>query len=291
MKLVSYWGEKNTPCTGVLLEDSRVLQLNKPDSGLPDSLRTLLEGGEEMMARVQGFISKAEGSGAETIPLEKIRLRPVIPDPGKFLLCGVNYKKHILEMGRKLPEKPSIFGRFNHTLLGSGDPIIAPKTSICVDWEGELVVVIGKKGKHITREQALDYVAGYTCFNDVSIRDVQTGLPQITIGKNFDASGPLGPCMVTSDELANPHALELTTKLNGEIMQHGNTEELIFDIPYLIELISSAMTLYPGDLISTGTPDGVGHGRDPKVYMKPGDQISVTIQGIGELKNPVIMEQ
>ena len=167
-----------------------------------------------------------------------------------------------------------------------------PKVSRRVDWEGEFVLVIGREGRHIPKAQALDYVAGYTCFNDVSIRDWQhmTTPAQWTLGKNFDHSGPLGPWLVTADEIGDPHTLGLKTLVNGEVMQEGHTSDFIFDIPTLIELVSQAMTLYPGDLISTGTPGGVGNARKPPVYLEAGDTVTIAIEKIGELTNPVANE-
>ncbi len=194
-------------------------------------------------------------------------------------------------MGFELPQKPAIFGRFACTLIGAGQPIRISRSDSAVDWEGELVAVIGREGKYIGRAEAMDYVAGLTCFNDVSMRDYQKKLPHVTLGKNFDTSGPLGPWVTTLDEIPDVANLNLKTFVNGELMQEGNTGDLIFDLPYLVELISSAMTLLPGDLISTGTPGGVGHARKPPLYLKHGDTVTVSIDGIGELSNPVLHEE
>ncbi len=205
---------------------------------------------------------------------------------------GLNYRAHVLEGGREIPDKPVLFGRWAQSLIAHGEPIRVPRVSARVDWEGEFVAVIGRHGRHIPAERALEHIAGYTCFNDVSIRDWQhmSTPAQWTLGKNFDASGPLGPWIVTAEEIPDPHTLGLRTLVNGEVMQEGHTSDLIFDLRYLIALVSQAMTLHPGDLVSTGTPGGVGHARKPPVYLKQGDTVTVAIERIGELTNPVADE-
>lgn len=288
MKLISFYRGDGSAGVGLALDEGRVLDLKAVAPDLPHSVKGLLQAGALQAAR--GWLGSEDEHPEAVLAPGGYTPAPAVPEPGKFLLCGVNYKNHVLEMGRPLPEKPSLFGRFNHTLLAAGQPILVSPTSSCVDWEGELVAVIGKAGKYIPRGRAMEHVAGLTCFNDVSMRDVQTQMPQLTLGKNFDASGPLGPWMVTLDEIDDPGRLELKTLVNGQVMQHGNTSEWIFDLPTLIETISSAMTLLPGDLISTGTPGGVGHARDPQIYLKPGDTVTVSIQGVGELTNPVAAE-
>ena len=212
----------------------------------------------------------------------------MIPDAAAKLLCvGINYMPHIKEMGRERPERPVLFVRFGDSIVGHGQPLLKPRESEQFDYEGELAVVIGKRARRVSRERALDYVAGYSCFNDGSVRDYQRHSPQFTPGKNFHASGAFGPWLVTADEIPDPRKLTLTTRLNGAVMQHESVGELCFDVPQLIEYCSTWTQLEPGDVIVTGTPGGVGAGRKPPVWMKPGDTVEVEISGIGTLRNPV----
>jgi 2-keto-4-pentenoate hydratase/2-oxohepta-3-ene-1,7-dioic acid hydratase in catechol pathway len=214
--------------------------------------------------------------------LAEIAFLPVIPRPAKILCAGVNYRAHAAEVGRELPKQPSMFVRFTDTLLGHGGTMIRPSVSDNFDFEGELALVIGKGGRHIKAEQALDHVAGYTCFVDGSVRDFQKF--SVTSGKNFPATGPLGPWLVTSDEIPDPSRLTLTTRLNGLQVQHATTDQLIYSIPQIIAFCSDFTALSPGDIIATGTPEGVGHGRKPPLWMKKGDTLEVEITGIGTLR-------
>lgn len=224
-------------------------------------------------------------------PLTDAQLIPVIPDPAaKFLCVGVNYLPHIREMGRDIPEYPVIFVRFVDSLVGHGTPLIRPTASEQYDFEGELAVVIGKTARHVSRNNALDYVAGYSCFNDGSIRDFQKRALQWTPGKNFRRSGAFGPWLVTTDEIPDPSVLNLQTRLNGTIVQNESVGELCFDIPSLIELCSVWTQLEPGDIIVTGTPGGVGAGRQPPLWMRAGDRVEVEISQIGVLRNDVVDE-
>jgi 2-keto-4-pentenoate hydratase/2-oxohepta-3-ene-1,7-dioic acid hydratase in catechol pathway len=223
--------------------------------------------------------------------LDEVVFAPVIPDAGAKLLCvGINYLPHIKEMGRERPERPVLFVRFGGSIVGHGQPLLKPRESEQFDYEGELAVVIGKRARRVSRERAFDYVAGYSCFNDGSVRDYQRHSQQFTPGKNFHASGSFGPWLVTADEIAEPRKLTLTTRLNGAVMQHESVSELCFDVPQLIEYCSTWTQLEPGDVIVTGTPGGVGAGRKPPVWMKPGDTVEVEISGIGTLRNPVIAD-
>jgi 2-keto-4-pentenoate hydratase/2-oxohepta-3-ene-1,7-dioic acid hydratase in catechol pathway len=221
------------------------------------------------------------------IPVADIELLPPVPHPPKIVCVARNYAEHAREAGLQISEVPIVFGRFADTLVPSGGPIIRPKVSEQLDWEGELAVVIGRGGGHIKRDAAMDHVAGYSVFNDVTVRDYQFRVTQYTSGKNFRASGPFGPHLVLKDEISDPHSLELTTELNGVLKQRGNTSDMIYDIPTIIEHISEWIDLSPGDVIATGTPAGVGFKRDPPEFLKPGDEVSVTIPGIGTLTNPV----
>ena len=222
---------------------------------------------------------------------DAVRYRPVIASPrAKFLCVGLNYRPHILEMGRDVPEHPVIFVRFASSLVGHLEPMILPAASERFDFEGELAVVIGRRARRVPRARALDYVAGYACFNDGSIRDFQRHSSQFTAGKNFVASGAFGPWLVTRDEIPDPKALTLETRLNGRLMQRESTGELHFDIGTLIEYISSWTELEPGDVIATGTPGGVGAGRTPPEWMRAGDTVEVEITGLGCLANPIVAE-
>ena len=226
----------------------------------------------------------------ELDPLE-IEFLPPFPAPEKIICVGLNYKEHAAESGFQMPTYPALFGRFPSSLIGHQAPIIRPKVSDQLDYEGELVAIIGKSGGDISVERALEYVAGYSIFNDASIRDYQFKSAQWTIGKNFDGTGAFGPVFVTADELpAGGKGLRLTTRLNGTTLQNASTDDLIFDVATQVSLLSEVMVLRPGDVIVTGTPSGVGAARDPKIFMKPGDVCEVEIERIGLLSNPVAQQ-
>ena len=222
------------------------------------------------------------------LALDTVELLPVIPDPDKILCIGVNYASHASEVGREPPAQPSVFSRLHNTLVRHGGDIVRPSASTNFDFEGELAVVIGERCRHVPRARALNVVAGYTCFLDASVRDFQKH--SVTAGKNFPATGPLGPWMVTADVITDPQALELTTRLNGSVVQHDTTDHMIFDVATIIEYLSTVTWLEPGDIIATGTPDGVGLGRKPPLWMKGGDKVEVEISGIGTLNVNVIDE-
>ncbi|CAN5873381.1 fumarylacetoacetate hydrolase family protein [soil metagenome] len=218
----------------------------------------------------------------------EVELEPVIPTPDKSLCVGLNYASHVGEVGRTLPTVPSVFSRLHNTLVPHGGAIVRPRASIDFDYEGELAIVIGERCRHVPRASALSVVAGYTCFIDGSVRDFQKH--SVFAGKNFPATAPLGPWMVTADVIADPQRLELTTRLNGAVVQHDTTDHMIFDVATIIEYLSTVTTLEPGDVIATGTPDGVGMGRTPPLWMKGGDKLEVEISGIGTLGVNVIDE-
>jgi 2,4-didehydro-3-deoxy-L-rhamnonate hydrolase len=214
---------------------------------------------------------------------------PPITAPGKYLCIGMNYKDHCEEQDCKIPSKPMIFNKFLTSLNAHEQPIPLPlRYDKCVDYEAELGIVIGKRARRVTKKSAMKCVAGYTICNDVSCRTIQSKERQWARAKGFDGSGPFGPCIVTADEIPDPHALNIATRLNGRIMQKSNTSNLIFDIPYLIHFISQLVTLEPGDIISTGTPGGVGVYRNPQVFLKEGDIVEVTIDRLGTLRNPCV---
>lgn len=223
--------------------------------------------------------------------LTDVTLLPPIPRPAKILCIGLNYRDHSQESGFEVPTYPAVFARFANSLIAHGDPIVRPNASNLLDYECELAVVIGKRGRHISEADALAHVAGYSIFNDGSVRDFQIKSQQWTMGKVFDATGAFGPELVTRDELPPGCAgLSIRTILNGVVLQDSNTKELIFNVAKLVTLLSEAMTLSPGDVIVTGTPGGVGALRKPQIWMKPGDQCTIEIEGIGALINSVVQE-
>ena len=279
MRLVSF--ERNgRPGFGIVVGEG-VVDAAARLAGKPAGLReALATGALPELVRL--------ASAAPDFGLDEIAFAPVIPDAGAKVLCvGINYLPHIKEMGRERPERPVLFVRFRDSIVGHGQPLLKPRESEQLDYEGELAVVIGKRARRVTRAHALDYVAGYSCFNDGSVRDYQRHSPQFTPGKNFHASGAFGPWLVTADEILDPRKLTVTTRLNGTVMQHESVGELCFDVPQLIAYCSTFAQLEPGDVIVTGTPGGVGAGRKPPVWMKPGDTVEVEISGIGTLQNPV----
>ncbi|MHC0054658.1 fumarylacetoacetate hydrolase family protein [Actibacterium sp. D379-3] len=253
------------------------------DATYPGSLDALVAQGPDALKAAGTALASAPDIGLDGVEF----LSPLVQAP-KIICIGLNYKAHAMESGLDLPEYPVIFARYNSSLIGHNAPIIRPRVSEQLDYEGELVVVIGKGGRDIPEADALDHVIAYSAFNDASIRDYQLKTHQWTIGKTFDDTGAFGPWLVTPDELpAGCKGLKLETRLNGEVVQSTLIDDLIFDVPRLIAILSEAMTLEPGDVIVTGTPSGVGIARDPKLWMKPGDICEVEIDGIGILSNPI----
>ena len=234
-------------------------------------------------------LKAAAGTASADLKLSEVTLLSPVPDAEKIVCIGVNYKEHIREVGRQIPDQPSVFLRLHSSLVASGAPIVRPRVSQDFDYEGELAVVIGKPGHAIGRDAALGHVAGYTCFNDGSIRDFQLK-GSLAMGKNFMSTGSIGPWMVTADEIPDPTRLQLETRLNGSRVQHSGVDDLIFDIPAIIAYVSMAMPLTPGDIIATGTPAGVALGKKPPRWLKPGDVVEVEISNIGVLRNAVIDE-
>ncbi|MGH2849172.1 MAG: fumarylacetoacetate hydrolase family protein [Solirubrobacteraceae bacterium] len=220
-----------------------------------------------------------------------VELLPPVPNPPKIICVARNYAEHAREAGLQVSEIPILFPRFPATLVAHGQPVLRPTVSEQLDWEGELAVVIARGGRHITRADALGHVAGYSIFNDVTVRDYQFRVTQYTAGKNFSASGPFGPHLVLTDEIADPAELEIVTEISGVEMQRASTADMIFDVPMLIEHISEFIELEPGDVIATGTPAGVGFKREPPRFLVPGDVMCVTISGIGTLENPIADER
>ncbi len=221
-------------------------------------------------------------------PLAQLRLKAPIPSPSKVIAIGLNYMDHCREQNVPVPARPVVFAKFPSSIIGPSDPIVwDPGLTSQVDLEVELGVVMGRRARNVSQEHAMDYIFGFTVINDVSARDLQFGDKQWVRGKSLDTFCPTGPVVVTTDEIANPHALALRSTINGQMMQDSNTSEMIFNIPYLISFLSQAFTLEPGDLIATGTPNGVGVFRKPQVFLQDGDLVEVEVQGIGKLANPV----
>jgi acylpyruvate hydrolase len=226
----------------------------------------------------------------ERLPIADLKLLPVIPHPGKIVCVGLNYEAHAKEGGHDRPDYPALFSKFQETLIADGDPITVPPESEAVDYEAELAFVIGRPVRRAKGDAALEAVAGYTVANDVSMRDYQYRSQQWLAGKNWAASTPLGPYLVTPDEVGDPHDLDISLQLDGETLQAANTSMLIFNIPTLVATISEFTPLAPGDVVLTGTPEGVGYRRDPKVLLKAGDRVVTEVAGVGRLENPVVAE-
>jgi 2-keto-4-pentenoate hydratase/2-oxohepta-3-ene-1,7-dioic acid hydratase in catechol pathway len=224
------------------------------------------------------------------IDLAQIRFRPVIPNPSKIVCVGLNYAEHVGETGRKSSDHPVLFLRLPASQVGHLQPLIRPRVSTQLDYEGELAVIIGRAGRYIPVKRALNHVAGYSIYNEASVRDWQKHTHQYTAGKNFPGTGAFGPWLVTADEVPDPHELTLTTRLNGGVMQHATTADMIFPIEELIAYVSTITELLPGDVLVTGTPGGVGGLRQPPVWMNPGDRVEVEISKLGVLRNPVVAE-
>jgi len=287
MKLVTYRDDDRV-AVGVVVGEA-VVDLSLGDDGYPD-LTSLLRAGEQGLELARARALAGGGKPLALIGGAGVELFAPIPRPGKFLGIGLNYAEHAAETGRTAPEHPTVFAKMPTCVNRPGGAIVVPGVSREVDYEGELAFVIGRRCKNVAREEALDVVAGYTVVNDVSVRDWQRRTSQFTLGKSFDTHGPMGPWLVTADEVGDPHGLELRTWVDGELRQHSNTRELIFDIPTLVATLSTAFTLEPGDVIATGTPSGVGAAMSPPRYLEPGATVRIEIERVGVLENPVIAE-
>ena len=275
---------------GALVErDGReaIVDLLAADPSLPDSVLALLEAGPPSLKKA----ALAADKSREVIDLAAVKLAAPIPNPGKILCIGLNYADHAAESGQPLPEYPIVFSKYSNTVIGGGDAIVLPRVTDNVDYEAELGFVIGKRARYVPEEDALDYVAGYLNVNDVSARDYQTRTCQWTMGKSFDTFAPMGPALVTADEVPDPHDLAIRLWIGDEMLQDSNTSQLIFNVPQLVADISEVMTLEPGDIVSTGTPPGVGAARTPPRWLRPGDTVNIEIDGLGVLSNPVVVEQ
>jgi len=259
--------------------------LTERESGFPGTLPELIAQGTNLLRAGTDLLRARE------IDLSAVRILPPVPKPPKILCVGLNYDDHLEESGLKKPVYPEIFARFATSLIAHGEPIRRPRESSALDYEAELAVVIGRDGRRIQHDRALDHVAGYSLFNDATIRDFQLRTPQWTMGKNFDGTGAFGPWLVTPDAVPQgARGLRIQGRLNDRVMQDSSTDMLIFGVAALIEMISVAISLEPGDVIITGTPGGVGAARKPPVFMRPGDVFEVDIEGLGVLRNPILDE-
>lgn len=285
MRLVTYRQHGAEESRVAAVRDAGYIDLNRADPTIPNSLKAILAGGQSMLHRV----AAAAATGPRMEPAG-IQLLAPIPDPQKVICIGLNYADHARETGKTPPNEPVVFAKFATAVLAPGEPIVLPSVSREVDYEAELVVVIGQGGRNIARENARRHIAGYTIGHDVSARDWQQRKPggQWLLGKSFDTFAPFGPELVTADEIENPQNLHIQLRLNGQTMQDSNTNQLIFGVDELVAYISQVTTFAPGDLIFTGTPPGVGAARKPPVFLKPGDTVEVEIEKLGILRNPVV---
>ena len=270
-----------------VFRENHYVDLHATDPALPASVRELLELGPKAL---NAATDAARRSSAIKLPAAGAKLLAPIPDPHKIVCIGLNYKDHAAEGGVPIPREPVLFSKYATALIGHGESIVLPAVSKKVDYEAELVIVVGKRGRHLKAETAAEYAAGYTVGHDVSARDWQLEKDgkQWMVGKTFDTFAPCGPHLVTTDEVPNPHALPIRLRLNGKMMQTSNTEQMIFTVGYLLAYLSQVFTLEPGDLIYTGTPSGVGFARKPPVFLTGGDVVEVEIEGLGVLRNPVV---
>ena len=252
------------------------------------SILQVIGGGADAMDRVERWVYNPPG-GERFDPAKTTLLSP-IPRPPKIICIGLNYRDHAAEAKAQVPDVPTVFAKFHTAVTGHGHPIVLPKNSAKPDYEAEFAIVIGHGGRHIPEDRWREHVFGYTIMNDVSARDFQMATSQWMMGKTFDTFAPIGPAIVTANEIADPHKLDISLTLSGEVMQKSNTSNLIFGVPQLVAYLSSVFTLEPGDIIATGTPAGVGFARKPPRWLKPGDECRVRIEGIGELVNPVVAE-
>ena len=306
MKIVRFSQNGHSPRLGCFMGQDRVVDLEASCEAwlagkgvvrsaaiaaalFPQSTRGFLEGGAATQDMLGAIVdaTKAGKFQPVTCPAGAVRLHAPINDPGKFICIGLNYKDHAAETGSAIPKEPPVFPKWNNAILDPGDPILRPRGEKTLDWEVELGVVIGRTARFVPRERALDYVYGYTIINDASARDFQFHTSQWGPGKMGDTLAPVGPYIADRSEIPDPHVLDLKTWVNGTLMQNGNTKNFIFDLGYIIQYLTNIMTLSPGDLISTGTPAGVGFSRKPPVTLQPGDVCKLEITGLGTLENPV----
>ncbi|WHY68864.1 fumarylacetoacetate hydrolase family protein [Neobacillus sp. SuZ13] len=285
MKIAAF-SVQNNQHIGVVQNDQIISLTVLSADEFPASIKTFIERSDELRPRAEQLIEQRDKENA-VFSLSNVKIQAPIPQPEKIICVGLNYIDHCKETGMEPPASPVIFSKYPNAIVGHNEAVEIPVNSNEVDFEAELAIVIGKKAKRVTEEEANDYVFGYTILNDISARDLQFADGQWSRGKTADTFAPTGPVVVTHDEVGDPHTLAISLELNGEMMQDSNTNNLIFTVPKIISFLSQSMTLKPGDLIATGTPPGVGMGRNPKVWLKNGDRINVTIEKIGTLSNHV----
>ncbi len=252
------------------------------------SVRALLQQGQQALEEVFAWAQQQFEAKSNLISLDTLELGPPVPDPDKILCLGVNYREHAAEAQQELPAVPMFFAKFRNSLIGPTSPILLPRVSRKIDYEGELAVIIGTRCKDVTEQEALQYVAGYSIMHDVSARDIQMQTSQWTAGKALDTFAPMGPGIVPASSISDPQTLTLTTRLNEQVVQHDSTANMIFSVATAIAFLSSLMTLEPGDIIATGTPSGVGFKRTPPLFLQEGDVVEIEIERIGRIRNPVI---
>ncbi len=282
MKIVSF-SHASGPAQAGVVSGQQVFPLS--GAGFNSTL-DFIAAGAPALAKAQDLVTAGKGS----LALDSVKLLAPIARPPKIICVGLNYRDHAIESKMEIPKVPTIFCKFPTSVIGPDDSIVLPKNSAQPDYEAEFAVIIGKGGRHISADRWQDHVFGYTNLNDVSARDFQMATTQWMMGKTFDTFCPTGPWIVTADEIADPHGLDISITINGEVLQNSNTKHLIFRIPDLIAHLSSEFTLEPGDIISTGTPSGVGFARKPPRWLVAGDDVVVRVQGLGELRNPVVAE-
>jgi 2-keto-4-pentenoate hydratase/2-oxohepta-3-ene-1,7-dioic acid hydratase in catechol pathway len=282
--------EKGSGAALGLVENNAVVDLAAADGNLPKDLQGLIVAGARALTAAKAVAASVPISAR--LALESVTPMLPVQPTAKIICVGLNYALHAKEGGHPIPTSPSFFLRVHSSLLPAGAAVLRPQASAQLDYECELAIVIGQRGRHIPEAEALQHVFGYTLFNDVSVRDFQRKSSQWTAGKNFDATGPLGPAVVTADELPpGASGLRITTRVNGEIMQDSNTSDMIFSSARIVSLLSEFMTLEPGDVIATGTPSGVAHARKPPTWLRAGDKVEVEVEKIGVLANPVVDER
>jgi 2-keto-4-pentenoate hydratase/2-oxohepta-3-ene-1,7-dioic acid hydratase in catechol pathway len=277
MKLVSFSESDGNVRPGVMLDEGSLI-IDLTTAGYPDVLSVI----------TAGFADLAKGGAYRSYPLANVTLHAPLTNPPRIFCIGLNYRDHAIESGMEIPKFPVVFFKMTPSIIGPGQAIVLPAITKEPDYEAEFAFVIGKGGFNIPASDAMNHVYGYTIINDVSARDIQFSTSQWSLSKSLPTFCPMGPAIVTADEIADPHALDVRLAIDGEVLQHSTTAELIFKIPALIEYISSITPLLPGDIVSTGTPYGVGLGRNPKRWLKPGETVTIAIEGLGELTNPVV---
>ncbi len=306
MKIVRFSQNGHSPRLGCFMGQDRVVDLEASCAAwlsakgvvrsaaisaalFPQSTRGFLEGGSATQDMLGAMVDATKAGKFQPVghASNAVRLHAPINDPGKFICIGLNYKDHAAETGSPVPKEPPVFPMWNNAIVDPGEPILRPRGEKALDWEVELGVVIGKTARFVPRDRALDYIYGYTIINDASARDFQFHTSQWGPGKMGDTLAPVGPYIADRSEIPDPHVLDLKTWVNGTLMQNGNTRNFIFDLGYIIQYLTNIMTLSPGDLISTGTPAGVGFSRKPPITLQPGDICKLEITGLGTLENPV----